>query len=265
MKRTSLLFCTMLAISVAALGCGGDGDSGAAGTGAIGGAGGTGGTGGIGGTGGAEPTVPTQGLQAFLSFGGDATDQSGNGNDGTLGGGATVNGELVVGSNDTDYLSLPHTVMDGLTDFTFAAWVRLDTLRDESHELISGANAIEDNVLIFWYSEATGQWFVGVNENSTPFAMDSSIEDGAWHHIALVRSGAVALLYLDGAQLGGSVPIPEDALDIDEGGLIVGQDQDELGGGLHTNDSWAGAIDNLRIYDRALTSEEVQLVAAEPR
>lgn len=178
---------------------------------------------------------------------------------------ATANGELVVGNNDTDYLSLPHTVMDGLTDFTFAAWVRLDTLRDESHELISGANANEDNVLIFWYREPTDEWVVGVNDGASPFAVDSSIEDGGWHHIVLVRSGASALLYQDGTQLGDSVPVDADALDLDEGGLIFGQDQDELGGGFHTGDSWAGAIDNLRIYDRSLTSEEVQLLAAEPR
>lgn len=52
--------------------------------------------------------------------------------------------------------------MDGLGDFTFGAWLRIDTLRDENHEVISGANAAEDNALSFWYWEETEEWVVDV-------------------------------------------------------------------------------------------------------
>jgi hypothetical protein len=226
---------------------------------------GTGGVGGDGGTGGAEPAVPTEGLEAFYNFEGDASDQSSAGNDATLGGGATANGELVVGDNATDFLSVPSTVMDGLVDFTVTAWVRLDVLRNQSRQLISGANAQEDNALLFWYREQTDEWLVGINNGDSAFMVDSTIEDMDWHHVALVRSGTSALLYLDGTQLGDAVTVAGDALDIDPGGLIFGQDQDEVGGGFDEGESWGGSVDNLRIYDRALSADEVALVFAEPR
>lgn len=208
---------------------------------------------------------PTNGLLAYLSFTGDASDQSGNGADGTLLGGATADGALVVGNNNTDMLVLPSSVMDGLGDFTFAAWLRIDTFRNESHEVISGANAAQDNAFIFWYREHTDEWVVGVNSGASAFATDARIEDGDWHHVTLTRAGTAARLYLDGVQLGGAVAMGGDALDIDPGGLVFGQDQDVVGGAFAANESWAGAMDNLRIYGRALSASEAALVAAETR
>jgi hypothetical protein len=209
--------------------------------------------------------VPTEGLQVFLSFAGDATDQSGNSNDGTLVGGATASDELVVGNNVTDYLTLPSSVMDGLGDFTFAAWLRIDTLRNENHQVISGANAVDDNAFGFWYREETDLWVLGVENGSSTFAVDSTIEDGEWHHVTVTRSGTTGRLYLDGTQLGDPITVNGATLDIDPDGLIFGQDQDEVGGAFEADEAWAGAMDNLRIYNRALSASEVELVAAEPR
>lgn len=258
MRRRVLVASIVAAVGL--FGCGSDGSNGgAAGTG------GAGGDGGTGGAGGSETGIPTQGLEAFYSFEGDASDQSNAGNDATLGGGATADGELVMGDNDTDFLSVPSAVLDGLVDFTVAAWVRLDVLRNENRQLISGANAQEDNALLLWYREQTDEWLVGINSGDSAFAVDSTIEDMDWHHVALVRSGTSAVLYLDGAQLGDPVVVPGDALDVDPGGLIFGQDQDEVGGGFDAGESWAGSLDNLRIYNRALSQAEVALVAAEPR
>lgn len=48
-------------------------------------------------------------------------------------------------------------------------------------------------------------------------------------------------------------------------GLSSGQDQDVVGGGFAANESWAGAMDNLRIYNRALSASEAGRVANEAR
>jgi hypothetical protein len=57
--------------------------------------------------------------------------------------------------------------------------------------------------------------------------------------------------------LGNPTIVPDAQLVCDPNGFIVGQDQDFVGGGFDQNQSWAGAVDNLRIYSRALTAEEV--------
>lgn len=209
--------------------------------------------------------LPTEGLLAYLPFDGSANDASGNANHGTLAGAATAVDGLVLGNNASDYLSLPASMMDGLGDFTFAAWLRIDVFRNNSHEVISAANAGEDNALIFWYREHTDEWAVGVNNGNLAFAVNSTIEDGAWHHVALVRSGGSASLYLDGAKVGGSVSVGSDALEVDAGGLVFGQDQDSVGGDFAADESWAGAMDNLRIYDRALSGIEIEALAGEER
>jgi len=213
----------------------------------------------------APTAFPNQGLLAFLPFDTDASDQSGNGNDGTLIGGATASGMLVLGDNTSDMLELPASVMDGLTDFTVAAWIRMDAVRGNSHELISAANAGEDNALCFWYRDHTDEWLVGVNNGSALLTTDGNIEDGEWHHMALTRSGDSLRLYLEGSASGSAVTQQPDPLAVDPGGLIFGQDQDSVGGDFEADEVWAGAVDNLRIYDRALSAGEIRLLSQESR
>ena len=52
-------------------------------------------------------------------------------------------------------------------------------------------------------------------------------------------------------------------LRIDAGGLILGQDQDRLDGGFDATQVLKGALDDLRIYGRALPAEEVQALMGE--
>lgn len=207
-----------------------------------------------------EPSGPV----AFLTFNGNANDQSGNGNHGTLVGGATAAGELVV-VGTTDYLLLPSTVMDGLGDFTFAAWLRIDTFRGTWHQILSGANAVEDNVVALWYYEVEGRWRARINDVDAVFQADGAMDDGLWHHVALTRTGTSGRLYVDGVAVGSSVAMLGDTLEIDAGGLIFGQDQDALGGNFGADDAWDGSMDNLRIFDRALSAAEIQTLAGEAR
>ena len=49
--------------------------------------------------------IPTDGLVAYYPFNGNANDESGNGNNGTLVGGATTTTFLQLGDNASDALS----------------------------------------------------------------------------------------------------------------------------------------------------------------
>jgi hypothetical protein len=180
-------------------------------------------------------------------------------------GGAAASSELLLGDNTTDMLTLPGSVLDGVADFTFSAWLRIDVLRGENHQILSAANAVEDNVIGIWYREATDEWVFGEDDDSYEFGTDARIEDGQWHHVVVTRAGSSAQMYFDGLPLGSAVSVPGDVLDVDPNGLVFGQDQDMVGGGFEADEAWAGAMDNLRLYDRAVSGTEAQSLAEEQR
>jgi hypothetical protein len=212
--------------------------------------------------------IPTEGLVAFYPFNGNANDESGNGNNGMLLGGASVTSHLILGDNANDALSLPSTILNGLSDFTFAGDIQIQNVHSaggylvDANVWICGAASWHPggNGFNLTYDGTIGHWRILVVppvQTNYFFDYDLTIEDGAWHHIAITRSGDLATLYIDGAQLGYPTIVPDAPLECDEGGLIVGQEQDVVGGGFQQSQSLAGRIDNLAIYDRALSRDEI--------
>ncbi len=53
------------------------------------------------------------------------------------------------------------------------------------------------------------------------------------------------------------------AIALGPGGPLLGRDQDSVGGGFDATQSWAGDIDNVRIYNRALNQTEITALASE--
>ena len=78
-----------------------------------------------------------------------------------------------------------------------------------------------------------------------------------WHHVALVSDGATLLAYLDGAPWGTPWTV---ALGAVSGPLQVGA-WIWAGGNA---DYFAGTIDEVRVYNRALAQGEIQTVMIVP-
>ena len=224
-----------------------------------------------------------QGLIVFYLFNGDATDESGNGNHGTLLGGATAATALTIGFNAVDRLEVPSVVANGLGDFTVAMWVRLDGVQHSLNDLglntlASGFGPTDDNSFLLYYGRwlhnqplaADGFWAIALASPAAPigfwrFPTDERIEDLTWHHVVFVREGGVARNYFDGVQSGADVAVSAEPTSVVSGGLFLGQDQDVLGGGFVTRQSLWGQLDNFRIYSRALSIAEVQVLSTEAR
>ena len=210
------------------------------------------------------PSTPgdplTQGLLAYYPFQGNVNDESGAGNHGLLLGGASVqDGALVAGSNDTDALSLPASVMNGRGNFGVSGWVRMDTFHQYASQWISCATAAESNNLGLYYNSNSQRWGIDILSDRLDFPVNAAMDDHDWHLITLSRNADTASLYVD-RMFVGSLAVPAAVLTVDPGGFIVGQDQDSLGGGFSTDNSLAGAADDLRIYDRALDADDVALI-----
>lgn len=213
--------------------------------------------------GGGNPSGP---LLVSYTFTGDATDGSGRGNHGTLVGGATANGTLAIGMNDTDALEMPYTVLNGIGDFTIASWMKINTPHDCCHQLISGAQAPnDDNEFSIWYHTVTQRWLMTINGTMNSLGDDSRIEDGQWHDVAITRTGTSAMFYLDGDPFGGVINTTADKPIISSGGLFLGQDQDEVGGGFDANNSLNGEMDNFVMYNIALVDTAIKDLYDAPR
>lgn len=211
--------------------------------------------------------IPTQGLLAYYSFTNNANDSSGNDNHGVPLGGATITNVLTIGNNNVDRLSLPSTIVNGMTDFAFSARLKINTVHVDttsgghasSNTWISCARAGQGNALYIDYEEIINSWALGINTGraSDDHFNNSLITDKIWHHVVVMREGKTARCYIDGLEIGNGVQVNSSALSVDPGGFIIGQDQDSVDGDYETRQSWAGEIDNLRIYNRALSKGEI--------
>ena len=85
-----------------------------------------------------------------------------------------------------------------------------------------------------------------------PLVSEFAINDGDWHRIGFVWDGAYRALYVD------NIRIAEDSqtgLTDSFGGLNIG-----CGSDLATGTSWSGLIDDVRIYDVALSAEQIAIL-----
>jgi thioredoxin len=194
-----------------------------------------------------------------------AYDSSGNGNDGIIYGspnwvhGIGGNALEFDGDDYVDYGALD--VFDfGTGDFTITAWMKMTAPQKGSIFAIGG-----DDGGGIRYTLAMGEG----NNNKLTLTMDNDsdkkqsmgdtvINDGLWHHVVGMRSGNVALVYVDGVQDG--------TIDLPEGYDLSGVTQHTaLTGAITSNTSgrlikfMVGLIDDVRIYNHALSEVEIQI------
>ena len=93
---------------------------------------------------------------------------------------------------------------------------------------------------------------------SSPSALQSEfvVTDDQWRHVGLVWDGSRRYLYVDG------VEVARDAgalspLKSSDGGLHMG-----VGGSLDASSFWAGLIDDVGIYNQALSADEIERLAS---
>jgi len=189
----------------------------------------------------------------------EVQDSGGNNNHGTaLGGTSTVLGKICnagdFSANATsDYISMNNNALDGLTNLTLSFWI--NTTNTNNQAVLSAANAGSGNEFLAWFpNNTTFQPFVknaGLAGITIP-----DIADGVWHHVAWTRNGATNCVSVDGVQQGcrnGSTA----ALNVSVGGLIIGQEQDSVGGSFDVNQDWEGLIDEVIIFQRSFSISEV--------
>ena len=197
-------------------------------------------------------------LVAHYEFEGNASDSSGNNLHGTAHGGPTyvegVFGRALDLDGVNDYVDCGNSpVLDITGQITLAAWVRTNdsgngehnpyiTKGDQSFALKHGFNGMQ----FFIYDGGY---------RAVHFPVDSSF-NSVWHHVAGTYDGSAVKLYIDGtleASLAHTGSIASSSY-----GVNIGRNA-ELSGRLYE-----GAIDDVRIYNHALSEQDIQLLVEPP-
>ncbi|MBN2592942.1 MAG: hypothetical protein JXA81_05485 [Sedimentisphaerales bacterium] len=88
-----------------------------------------------------------------------------------------------------------------------------------------------------------------------PLESQSLITDGQWHHVGFVWDGEYRILYVDGTEVAKDAMVQK-PLKSATGGMIIG-----AGKNLEAGNFFSGLIDDVCIYNMALTAEQITALA----
>ena len=188
--------------------------------------------------------------------GGVARDRSGNSNNGNLINIATSTfytlGKIGQGLNfdgNNDYVSTGNITL-GTNSVTVSAWIY--------------SSNFQHNGMIVTKSPVNGDWALFVengaaSEGSPGIKLRGANSSGIyasfptnnkWHHVVGTIAGTTGTIYVDGVQVStGTVTAISNTTDI----ISIGR-YAESGGGYY----FSGKIDDVRVYNRAISATEVQ-------
>ncbi len=187
--------------------------------------------------------------------GNTAADSSGYGNDGILHGDPQWVEGILGGALDLDgsgdYVDCGNNPAFAMTtnQMTVAAWVTIRSIPGEWRAAVAkGENAWRlGNVNMDPRFHFGMTWW----DQPNPYAVDggTSVNFNEWHHIAGTFDGANINIYLDGV-VDASATTPE-PIGTNNLNVFIGDNPEATGR------YWDGLIDDVRLYNRALTTEEI--------
>jgi hypothetical protein len=211
-----------------------------------------------------ESNLSTNGLVLYYTFetneNGVVTDLSGKGNTGTVYGatwisGGKANGGACSFDGTNDYMLVNDSASLGATNLTVSAWLYYN---------FSGGTTLE---MMLEKGPHDGCWeFMNYNNGlvwirggaASPYlCTDTSFSTGTWHHIVSTISNTTATVYIDGIQAKSG---PVATVQVTSEPIYIGCSYR-----LGSKQDWLhGALDEIRIYNRALSSNEVQALYENP-
>ncbi len=195
------------------------------------------------------------GLVAYYPFNDTASDDSGNGNDGTVYGVTSTadrdgDPDSAYNFDGYSYLEVPNSSSLQITNqISISAWINIGFLGWAQHHVVDkrtdygtgyGLNVDADNI----------QFIVG--HDSINYS--SPIQFNTWYHVVGTYNGQIARVYVNDEEVGAYdyvVDIP-----VSDAPMYIGQK-------FMNNERFHGALDDVRIYNRALSETEIQALSNE--
>ena len=208
----------------------------------------------------------TDGLVAYYPFNGNANDESGMGNHGSVIGNVELttdrhgnaNGAYRFFGEPLNYISVPDDETLHISTFTLNAWVYTDAEDYGSGYLINKGRDINDGSYRLCVNGVGAETLYGGINGAN---MEGTPQVNTWHMVTGTVEGNNAKYYLDG--------VLQDEKTLSN--AFVYNNSDPLTLGIHyysgVPSSWAyplkGVLDDVRIYNRVLTSSEINALYAD--
>ena len=221
-----------------------------------------------------EPTSTpfNHGLVAWYPFDGNASDMSGNGNHGTVNG-ATLGydrhgevGKAYSFDGVDDYIDMgDETEFDGRNTQTISFWVSVGTKGfgsgNDKRPILSkwyssGSTTLPSRNAYFIYAHEASIAFVSSSDSGYTSSGSSDYYLNKWYHAAFVFDQGNVGVHFNGT-LENSENFEFSSISDSSESLLVGNWFQTYNSSYKT---FHGSIDDIRIYDRALSKEEIELL-----
>lgn len=204
----------------------------------------------------------SQSLVAYYPFNGNANDISGNANNGTVNG-ATLTIDRFGNANSayyfdgvSNYISIadnPNINIQTVQSYSISFWCKHDAQNNATYLISKYKGSFGEPS----YAIGTGSagdsysWFEFTASNGIENRGAIDLNDTNWHNITTVfKSGVSVSIYVDGV------------LDISNtttySGSIINTRNLTIGSGSNLAQFYKGSIDNIKIYNKALTETEIK-------
>jgi len=209
-----------------------------------------------------KPADPAStGLVAYYAMDNNAEDGSGNGNHGTLQGAPQwvegLIGKALQFNGGTDYVEVADAPgLDIINTITIAAWIKANTFGNWRGFVVKGLETAP-YAMQMW---GDGSLRFGWNYGSPPGAVGNGLVNsngkmplGEWAHLAVTYDGSTLRFYINGG-------LDTQETDVS---LVFGTNDEPLILGCDFpggDEYFDGAMDDVRVYNRALSPSEVMFL-----
>jgi hypothetical protein len=210
-----------------------------------------------------QPGIKTLHLKFDEASGATAADSSGYGFNATLVNGPTfaagkINNALGFASASSQYATLPTGIVSALGDFTVSAWVKPTTLDSWARVFDFGSGT---NTYMYLTTKSGDllkpRFAIKIGDGAEQqINAGSALPTGVWTHVAVTLSGTTGTLYINGVADGTNSTITSTP------SAMGATTQNYLGKSQWNDPYLNGALDDFRVYSRALSASEITQLAA---
>jgi hypothetical protein len=199
----------------------------------------------------------------YYDFEEDGSDVSGNFHDAALKENASIAYEggisgnaLYLDGSSNSYVSLPGEVLSSLYDYTVSAWIKPES--DNTTQRIFDFGTGSSRYMFFtpYYNSTSCRYAITTSSysNENGITVEEQIPTDEWTLVTVTSEGDKISLYINGKKVG-----EEEGVTLDPYEISSSMTQCYIGKSQYSADSmYKGYIDEFKVYNRALSDDEVK-------